>query len=244
MTATAILIDTREPQWVQGLKFGGISTMVNLLDHGDALIACNDNTMVLVERKSPDDFLNSLKEGRLFPQLSEMLSYTRWSYLCITGDLLHGSNGNVVSDRGNTGWSYNAVQGALLTAQEMGIFIVTCAGDMDYEACILRLAARDRKEELLILPPKLPRILSAGEAIICSLPGIGPERMGIVLDACGSAAWAMVALTDPTSEIPGIPHNVKIKIRGALKLQDAEQLGIFSNDHGDEVLMVVPLGAQ
>jgi ERCC4-type nuclease len=243
MTATAILVDAREPQVIQNLKFNGTPTVVQMLEHGDCMVATDDGAIVLIERKTSGDLLNSLGDGRLFVQLSEMLSITRYSYLVITGELQRGSNGNVVSDRGNTGWSWASVQGALLTAQEMGIF-VTFAGGEDYETCVLRLAAREHKEDLVVLPAKLPRTLTAGEAIIAALPGIGPERMKAVLDACGSPAWALVALTDSTSEIQGIPHNVKIRVRGALKLQDAEQLGVMTNDRWDEVLKVVPLGEQ
>jgi len=238
------MTDSREAEWVKQLTFGGIPTTVTYLEQGDAMVACDDEKMLLIERKTPSDFLNSLRDERLLPQLTDMLIMTRWCYLVITGEFLRGSNGSVVTDRGETGWSYAAVQGALLTIQEMGIFVIFCGGDEDYEGCILRLGNRDRREDLLLKPPKLPQILSAQEAVLASFPGVGIERLKTILDYCGTPAWSLVALTDPTTAIPGIPGNVKIKVRAALGLQENEQIGILTSEEGHEVLKVIPLGSQ
>jgi len=59
--ATAI-IDSREPQWVQELTFGDVPTAVAALDYGDLHVLCEDDCTLVIERKTPDDFLNSLKE--------------------------------------------------------------------------------------------------------------------------------------------------------------------------------------
>jgi ERCC4-type nuclease len=241
---TGIFVDTREPPWVQALTFEGIPTLVTFLEHGDCMAATDDGKMLLIERKTPDDFLGSLRDQRLFPQLTEMLDQTRWAYLMITGDFQRGPNGHAVTERGNTGWDWNAIQGALLTIQEMGIFIIHSAGDTDYEQCILRLGKRDRKPDLLLAPPKFPKILSAQEAIVCSLPGIGTERLQAVMAYCGTPAWALVALTDMDTEIPGVGPGVKRKIRNALKLADNEQIAISLNEMDNEVLTIAPLGAQ
>lgn len=241
---TAIMLDTREPEWVQHLQFGGIPTVVTMLDHGDLFAATDDGQMLLIERKTPNDFLNTLREGRLFPQLMYMMDKTRWAYLVITGELLRGQNGKVIADGRDTGWNWDSVQGALLTAQELGVFVTHAGGDTDYEDCVIRIGKRDRKPDLLLEPPKFPKILSAQEAVVAALPGIGIERLKAVLDYCGTPAWALVALTDPTSEIPGIPRNVKTKVRGALKLNDNEQLAITLDDQMVEKVVIAPMGAQ
>ena len=244
MPITAIMIDSREPEWVQKLTFGEIPTMVTMLPHGDLMASTDDNQMILIERKTSDDLLGSLRENRLFNQLAEMLDQTRWSYLVITGELQRGPNGNAVTDRGNTGWSWAAVQGALLTAQEMGIFVVHAGADTDYESTVIRIGARDRREDLLLKPPKFPKVLSAKEQVMAALPGIGVERLQILEEICGTPAWALVCLTDPTSEIKGIPRNVKTKVRAALGLLDTEQMAVTVNDAGEYVMSIAPLGAQ
>jgi ERCC4-type nuclease len=230
----AIIIDTREPKWVQELKFGGLPTTVQFLDHGDLMAATDEGELLLIERKTPSDFLNSLKDGRLFLQLSLMLNVTRWSYLMITGELKRGSNGQVIIDR-FTGWDWNAVQGALVSIQELGIFVVFCNGDDDFEPAILRLGRRDRSTVANIPPAKRPHILNVSESIIASLPGIGIERLKTVMDyANGQAAWAISGLTDPDTQYPGVPHTVKGRIRRALNLKDNEILHVITCDNGSK----------
>jgi ERCC4-type nuclease len=224
---TAVVIDSREPDWIQRLTFGNVPTMVQALEHGDLLVATDTGEMLLIERKTSDDLLNSLADKRLFNQLADMQDVTRWSYLVITGTLQHGAGGKVITDRGETGWSWSAVQGALLTAQEMGIFVIQAGNDAEYETCVQWLSRRDRTPDMMLEPAKFPHILSAQEQIIASLPGIGMERMTAVLQAAGTPAWALVALTDPTSVIPGCGKGVKTKVRASLGLRDTELMTVM-----------------
>jgi ERCC4-type nuclease len=240
----AVMIDSREPEWVQKLTFNGTPTMVTFLEQGDLMAATDDGQMLLIERKTADDLLNSLRENRLFNQLAEMQDKTRWAYLVITGELQRGPQGKVVTDRGDTGWSWSAVQGALLAVQEMGIFVIHAGSDADYESCILRLGARDRKPDLLIPPVKFPKILSAQEQVVASLPGIGVDRLQAVMSQCGTPAWALVALTDKSTDLPGVGPGIKTKIRAALGLRDADQLSVAVTDEGHETILIQPLGAQ
>jgi len=239
MAATAIIIDNREIDWIQKLSFGGLPTSVAFLPCSDAMIACDDGTMILVEHKSLSDLLGSIKDGRVFIQVAEMSAITRWVYLVITDPVTYGPQGTVITSRGETGWSFNSVWGALLTLQELGAFAVFCAGDQDYEACLLRLANRDRSEVHPLEPAKMPHILSAQEQVLASLPGIGIERVHDLLTYCGTPAMALVALTDPQSEIPGIRGGIKAKIRNALKLAESEQLIITTGDDGREQVEII-----
>lgn len=239
MAITAVMIDSREPDWVQRLTFGNAPTAVTALDYGDLHAVCDDGCILVIERKTPDDFLNTLKDERLFPQIARManakyegqlfgLSMDHlWPYLVITGQFYPGSGGKTVTPRGITGWSWSSVMGALLSVQEMGVNVVFAANDEDYENCVMIIANRLRTPETQVLPPRPPSLLGPSEQIIASLPGIGMERMKTVMTACGTAGWSLVALTDRESQIPGIPPSVKIKVRSALKLQDGEQLAIM-----------------
>lgn len=222
MAILAVMVDQREPEWVQRLKFGGVPTTVTLLDTGDLHIAAGDGTLILVERKTPDDFLGTLRDERLFPQCANMLGLTRWAYLVITGEFRRGPGGKVVTDR-ETGWNYAAVQGALLSLQEMGIFVVFSGGEQDYETCILRLADRKHDPQLLLAPARPHSSLGLAEAFLCGLPGMGPERARHLMDYCGTAKMALMALTDG-KPIPGIPSNVQRNARMMLGLIDGEYL--------------------
>lgn len=232
MSISAIIIDSREPDWVKQLNFGDIPTSVQLLEQGDLMAASNDGELILVERKTPDDFLNSLKSDRLMLQLANMLTVTRWAYLMITGEFKLGVNGEVVTSR-VTGWNWDAVQGAILSIQEMGVYVVHCQGDEDYEAAIIRLGNRDRSKVAPVPPAKQPHVYTQAEAVLAALPGIGFKRLKPVLDAGGgSPAWAIALLTnlDEVEKFPGVPYGDRQRIRNVLGLKTNEMLAINVRD--------------
>lgn len=232
MSISAIIIDSREPDWVKQLNFGDIPTSVQLLEQGDLMAASNDGELILIERKTPDDFLNSLKSDRLMLQLANMLTVTRWAYLMITGEFKLGVNGEVVTSR-VTGWNWDAVQGAILSIQEMGVYVVHCQGDEDYEAAIIRLGNRDRSKVAPVPPAKQPHVYTQAEAVLAALPGIGFKRLKPVLDAGGgSPAWAIALLTnlDEVEKFPGVPYGDRQRIRNVLGLKTNEMLAINVRD--------------
>jgi ERCC4-type nuclease len=243
----AVTIDSREPEWIQKLQFGGVPTTTACMETGDLWAACDDGSMLIVERKTPDDFLGTLKDDRLFPQLTRLASLRGpgfWPYLMITGELQLVPGRHVITERGQTGWDWAAVQGAILSAQEMGVFATFCAGDIDYEAAIIRLATRDRRPEMLVQPKREARILGQQAAFIAGLPGIGLEKVKAVMDYTGTPAWALVALTDADSQIPGIGPGIKNNVRYVLGLQEKQQMVVLTDDEGREVMAVAELGAQ
>lgn len=205
-------IDVREPDWVKRLTFGGTALPPELLPAGDFEVWTENGDVLSIERKTPDDFLGSLKDERLFPQLARLaearisdqvnnLPVTHWPYLLITGDLTCSQSGHVITERGETGWSWSAVLGALLTVQEMGVFVTYCHGDADLESAVMRLANRERGD-LKLLPPRPAMGLGAQAGFLCSLPGIGVETYPQVMQwAGGNLAIALVGLTD--DEIDG-----------------------------------------
>lgn len=227
MAINSIVIDSREPHWVQQLTFGGVPVAVAMLEAGDVMIATDDNKIVLVERKTADDLLNTIKDGRLFPQAAKMKAVSPWCYLVITGELTQ-HHGKVMTDHRITGWNWDSVQGALLTAQELGVGVIFAD---DFEQAVIRLASRDR-EDVTIRPPRVPSILSEGEAALTALPGIGVDRLSSLLEHTGSPAWALTYLTDPDSDssidVPGIGQITRLRVRRALRLKENEKLSVIT----------------
>jgi len=231
MCILSAMIDTREPAWIRDLTFGGVPTAAIALEAGDVQIATDDAKVLVIERKTGDDLLNTIRGGRLFPQCAKMLATSAWAYLVVCGQLTP-DNGHVKVDGIPTGWTWASYQGALLTCQEMGIGVVQVPSDTEFEAAVIRLAARDRGS-VPIRPPRVPNILSSGEAIIAALPGIGLERMQAVMEyAGGNAAWALTWLTelDNGDHIPGVNIGTKQSIRRALGLEDWAQLSVISRE--------------
>ncbi len=237
MSITAAIIDSREPEWVRALSFGGAMVAHSQLDAGDLLATCDDGALLAVERKTPDDLLNSIREDRLWSQLAGIKAQTPWAYLMITGELRRGDDGKTWTDNRATGWAWTAVQGALLQVQEMGVFVVYTANDADYEPAVLRLAARSHRAEMLVPPTREPRILSEAEKVLCALPGIGLEKVQPIIEYTTSPAWALTWLSQLQNEerIPGIGLGTKRAIRKALGLKDDQELSVVYVENGQVV---------
>jgi hypothetical protein len=212
---TAVMIDSREPEYFQKLKFGGVPVMVAMLDTGDVQAVTDDGHTLIVERKTLSDFLNTLKDDRLFPQLARMTeirnaqirageTVTSWPYLIITDPITADHNGKVIADRGVTGWSLASVMGTILSIQELGVFVCFANGQLDYEDCILRIGRRSRSPEMMIARPKEKMVINEllDEEIISKVKvNLPPARIAKML-------------TDQANfllGIPGIgPENTKV----------------------------------
>lgn len=215
----SVIIDNREPDWIKGLRFGGVPTAVSQLEAGDFLVATSDDCLLGIERKQSDDLLHTLKQERFFPQLVRLREFTEWAYLLIHGPFYPGPDGKIITTR-QTGWEWASVQGALLTIQEIGIHVIYAATDFDVESSIQRLAARSRQGPR-VLPPRQPNVLGPGEAMLAALPGIGIEKVQALLEYCGTPAWALFHLMQNDGEyIPGIGPATKAHIRRAIGLDD------------------------
>lgn len=228
MGLTAVVIDSREPKWVQELGFDGALKTVTQLEYGDILATTSDGELLVIERKTVDDLLNTIRADRLLHQLNGIARQSRWAYLVVTGSMMPGQDGKVVTDRGSTGWSWAAVQGALITAQELGVCVVQAASDFDLEATVLRLGARRHDSQIVMPARKLAVELDFGEQIIASLPGIGPEKARALIHYCGNAGQALAALTDMSiNTLPGVGGITKQKVREALGIEAWAELAII-----------------
>jgi ERCC4-type nuclease len=217
---TNAIIDTRgEPDWNLGAP-----TLKMPLDAGDVMCSCDDGNTVLIERKTPSDFLSTLAASRLFPQVARMIEITPWSYIVITGIFYRKRGGVVTVDGRITGWNYDAIEGAKLTCQEMGAGVIHCGSD-DFEDAVIRLCNRDRSTKR-ITPPRETALLTEGEAAIAALPGIGYERVQ-ALAKLGSPARMLEWLTDleDSVKIPSVADGTKRKVIKALGLA-GEKLAI------------------
>lgn len=223
----SVIVDQREPTWVHGANFNAPSQTA-LLPAGDVMVATGDNEILLIERKTPDDLLSSIADGRLMQQALAMREQTTWSYVVITGALIPDLDGNVNGSL----WKYSAVQGALISVQEVGVHVVYCNGKRDFSACVQRLAARDRGP-MHVEPRRLANVYGEGQALLASLPGIGPDRAVNLIKGLPSVAWALVYLTGDWGgehKVPGIGQGTKARVRRALGLQEGFRLEIATEN--------------
>jgi ERCC4-type nuclease len=187
---------------------------------------------IYIERKMPSDLLASIADNRLFNQVAEMRKQTPWVYVVITGELVQ-TGGFVRADGRTTNWRWASLQGALLSAQELGAAIMYCANDHEYAGALEALATHSRTP-VRVDPKRDTTMLTPGEAILTALPGISEVRARALLQYCGSAANALshlslhtLAITS-TEKIPGIGPATKQAARAALGLRDDQVLEILS----------------
>lgn len=233
----ALVIDSREPDSIKNLKFDGIPVLVQMLPTGDVQALTDDGHTLVVERKTPDDFLNSLKDDRLFQQIARMTEernaqqlsgkpITVWTYLVITDSITANHDGKAITRRGVTGWAFSAVMGAILSIQEMGCLVVFCNGENDFQDCILRLGKRNRSPEMKLLPSRPANILGPKATFLAGLPGIGIERVQEILDWSGNnLAHALSGLTDLEIKTP-VGVGLRKNIRTLLGLEDGQALEV------------------
>lgn len=224
----SIMIDSREPEFIRKLQFGAIPTAVTLLDCGDVWAAADDGSLLIIERKTPDDLLNSIADGRLINQAANMITKTPWAYIVVTGPIIPNGSGKIVLNNRESGWNFDAVQGALVTVQEMGVRVVYIRGDADFAGCVERLANRSRAE-VTIKPTRQAQILSPGAQVLSSFPGIGLDRALEILKHFPNAGVALTFLTDLQwggDAIPGIANGTKNNVRCALGLADDSKLEV------------------
>ena len=238
---TAIMIDSREPKWVQQLKFGGIPTMVSTLETGDIQAVTDDNHTLIFERKTQDDFLNTLKDQRLFPQLARMVEIrnvqlingepaTHWAYVVIEEPFTANRNGKVITSRGVTGWSWASLQGTLRSIQHLGIYVEYANGALDFEDCILRIGRSSRNQVMRIMPAKIPNVLGPKATFLASLPGLGVESVQEILAwANDNLSHALSGLTDLSIPAP-IGTQRRKTIKTLLGLEDGQSLEVLQKE--------------
>ena len=231
-----VLVDSREPDWVRALTFEGAVVTPSVLEVGDALGLDFDGNATLIERKTAGDLLASVKDGRLLTQAAAMRAVTDWSYLVVTEPMYPGRFGQVMYQpaRGHTqalretAWRWHAIQGALTAVQDLGVGVVWAGGDDDYERVCVWLMTREKTP--IALPRREAVLLPEDQAILCALPGVGPERARALLAACGSPAWALYALTEVPDagrykkNVVGVGPQTRLAVRRALGLKDQEVL--------------------
>lgn len=209
MRPIPILVDDRETAAVSALlrQSPAIDVAITRLKLGDYLV----DGRLLFERKTVNDLVVSIIDGRLFLQARRLASAPLRAALIVEGpdEALAGS-----------GMSWEAVQGALVTTSLFFGIPLLRARSPDETARTILYAAR---QAATIATGALPRhsYRPAGKRglqlhILQGLPGIGPERARRLLDRFGSVQAAIECPVDALCSIKGIGRRGAEKIRWAV----------------------------
>ena len=176
MNGTIITIDTNEnmhhPEHKTKLSEMGALCNINQLDYDFHIIA-PDGATIGIERKTPRDYLDSIKDGRLFNQGKNLVESVQWPYVVIDGIFCpYGGFVSIVNDKELTKWQWHSLQGSLISLQEMGIAIVY---DPDFHGAVKRIVNRSR-DSVKIAPRRDSVVYSEQESTLMTLPGIGSKK--------------------------------------------------------------------
>lgn len=233
----SVVIDSREPDWVKNLEWFGAEKSITCMDAGDLLAVCEDGTGLLIERKTPTDFLGSMISQRMLIQSALKLAPYRaagfWVYVMITGDFYISNRGKAAYDRGGmlveSQVSFDSVWGELLSIQELGVFVTFAKSSRDYEDAVLRLSNRNRAELKTIPPAKRHgQQLSISESILSSLPGIGETRAKAISEHFTPVDF-LIALSNDEKPA-GITGKTRKRILSSLGIGLNETLRLHKND--------------
>ncbi|MGC9049458.1 ERCC4 domain-containing protein [Pyrobaculum sp.] len=179
-----VLVDTRE--WalevVRAIKEAGCGVLKTRLEVGDYVAGD-----FVFERKSVDDFVNSVVEGRLFEQAERLRSSGMRPVVVVEGDLWGELRFRRVSP--------NAVLGALLALASMGVGLIYTEDRAQTGALVCLAARRESSKRGVKAPVAKKRgidIRSLQIALLASLPGIGPRRAEELLRRYGTPLNALL----------------------------------------------------
>ena len=232
--AVSVVIDSTEPAWVKALDFKGAAVSVAPVAAGDVMALCDDGAVVLIERKSAGDLLSSVRDGRLLAQAADMRAVTPWAYVVVTEPMYPGRRGQVIYEPRTgrtlieTAWQWAALQGVLTSVQELGVGVVQAAGADDFAPACVRIFGRFRDAIPVARRDAVP--MDDATRILTAVPGVGAERARALLKECGSAGWALYALTEHptngkyTKSVAGVGPGVREQARKALGLTGREVL--------------------
>lgn len=116
----------------------------------------------------------------------------------------------------------------------MGIFVIHCKNDLDFGSTVERLASRNRGV-MSIGAARASNVLSAGETMLTTLPGLGYEKVKKLLDYHKTPAETLAWLTWEGMNIAGlgVGDGIKNNIKKALGLNHNQKIYI---DYDEQIV--------
>ncbi len=214
----AVIVDTREGSStvVRELSRLGVSIEMRSLLTGDFVLS----DRVAVERKTVDDFANSMMDGRLFSQAKTLKESYEKPVLLIEGENWQPTR-NV---------SPEAIMGALASLLvDYSLPVVRTRTSTETALLLVSLGRREqidegRKPKTRAIPkPEDPAALQ--EYIVASLPNVDTVRSRKLLRRFGTVERVFTAQKGELSEVEGIGKTISERVRDIItKLYERKEL--------------------
>ena len=204
-----IIIDEREKKsGIPNLLIAiGIKTEIKTLQIGDYIVGPE----TVVERKSIQDLISSVFDGRLFDQCSRLKEHFQNPILLVEGNV-----DEIESITENPLVFY----GALSTiAIDFKIPIIPTPNASHTAKLLVSLCSKKEsiKGPFLKKIKKSNNIQKQQLSVLCSLPGIGEKIAIRILEKYGSPFIALSATSKELGKIPGLGETRAKKIKGMLE---------------------------
>jgi DNA excision repair protein ERCC-4 len=206
-----IIIDEREKK--SGipdlLRAVGVSIELKNLPVGDYIVAPE----TIVERKSIQDFISSVFDGRLFDQCNRLKEYFEHPII-----LMEGNVDQIEDLTENPLVFYGAISSVVLYFK---IPIIPTPNASHTAKLLIAMCTRQENKK----GPFLKKIKKSDDlqkqqlSVLCSLPGVGEKLATRMLEKFGSPTNTLKASYTELSKIKGVGESRALRIR---KMLDAE----------------------
>ena len=170
-TQITVLVDTREPETIISELQDKFNVVVTTLQHGDMLVPQYD---IVIERKTANDLIDSIKDGRLLNQCYNLARH-KYRFLLIQGFIGHNRNSLVVADRFVCNMTYAALDGVLRTVQSFGVIITRCYYH-ELAEHLMRLIAWCKKTHYIKPRTEFRIVQDSRLDFLAALPGVGYDK--------------------------------------------------------------------
>jgi len=202
-----IVVDHRERSSgiLKGLAGKNVIVTVKTLKSGDYLI----NNLILVERKTKDDFALSLIQQRLFNQCANMMKTIYRPLFIIEGNpykTIHEVN-------------RESIKGALLSiAVAWHIPVVYSSGLQETVNLLIQIAVHNLQAKVNHIRPgyKPKTIVKQNLYFLQGIPSVGPQLAHKLLLFFGSIQRVLSATSDELQNVSGVGKERALKIRAFL----------------------------
>lgn len=220
------MIILAEPNRIKTKDYDLTATPMALHGAADFLVQCEDGTALAVLHLSVRDVLTAISDDSFMPRCTKLRQVSEWAYLIVSGNTYPNKDGMVkIGDDITTRWRWGSYQGALLSAQETGVHIVSIGSAHELPDMLTSLGKRKRGDER-VRPVREALFMGAGEDLLYAIPGIGEVKLGRLLRQVGSPAWALAALTNNALDLDGFGKTELASLRKATR----ETLGLKASE--------------
>lgn len=202
-----IIFDSRE---AKSLVISGMKEKADLeerlLETGDFILS----ERVVCERKTTQDFVSSITDGRLFEQIVNMKNSFQVPLLIIEGNELYASN-----------MKPQAIRGAIASiAVDFGVPIICTRSPTETSEMLISIASREQssgKGEVRVRNGKKPKSINHMQKyLISSLPGVDSYRAHNLLIHFKCPEFIFTASEKELRQVKGIGKELARKMRDVI----------------------------